>query len=50
MDHDLPWFRFAPAAPFWRNNDVSVFQQLTSDKCEFDLIWKQTPLGGSQMS
>ena len=35
---------------FWRNIDVSVFQQLSSDKCELDLIWKLTLWGGSQMS
>ena len=35
---------------FWRNIEVSVFQQLSSDKCEFISIWKQTLLGGSQMS
>ena len=35
---------------FWRNIDVSVFQQLSSDKYEFDSIWKQTLLGRSQMS
>ena len=46
MDHDLPLFWFAHAG---RNINVSVFQQLSSDKCEFDSIWKQTLLGGSQM-
>ena len=30
--------------------DVSVFQQLSSDKREFDSIWKHTLLGGSQIS
>ena len=35
---------------FWRNIDVSVFQQLSSDKSESDSIWKQTLLDGSQMS
>ena len=33
---------------FWHNIDVSVFQQLSSEKCEFDLIWKQTLSGGSR--
>ena len=32
-----------------RNIDVSVFQQLSSDKCEFDSFCKQTLSGGSQM-
>ena len=47
--HDLPCFRFAHAV----HSDVistKVFQQLSSDKCEFDSIWKQTLLGRSQMS
>ena len=35
---------------FWRNIDVSDFQQLSSDKYEFDSIWKQTLYGRSQMS
>ena len=48
-----PWFAIISICScysFWRNIDVSVFQQLSSDKCEFDSIWKQTLLGGSQMS
>ena len=48
-----PWFAIisiCSCCSFWRNIDVSVFQQLSSDKCEFDSIWKQTLLGGSQMS
>ena len=48
-----PWFAMisiCSCCSFWRNIDLSVFQQLLSDKCEFDSIWKQTLLGGSQMS
>ena len=48
-----PWFAMisiCSCCSFWRNIDVSVFQQLSSNKCEFDSIWKQTLLGGSQMS
>ena len=48
-----PWFTMisiCSCCSFWRNIDVSVFQQLSSDKCEFDSIWKQTLSGGSQMS
>ena len=44
MDHDLPWFRFAHAEhSFWRNTDLCVFQQLSSDKCKFDPICQHTP-------
>ena len=48
-----PWFdmlSICSCCSFWRNIDVSVFQQLSSDKCEFDSIWKQTLFGGSQIS
>ena len=48
-----PWFAMisiSSCCSFYRYIDVSVFQQLSSDKCEFDSIWKQTLLGGSQMS
>ena len=48
-----PWFAMisiCSCCSFWRNIDVSFFQQLSSDKSEFDSIWKQTLLGGSQMS
>ena len=48
-----PWFAMisiCSCCSFLRNIDVSVFQQLSSDKCEFNSIWKQTLLGGSQMS
>ena len=48
-----PWFAMisiCSCCSFWRNIDVSVFQQLSSGKREFDSIWKQTLLGGSQMS
>ena len=48
-----PWFAMiliCSCCLFRRNIDVSVFQQLSSDKCEFDSIWKQTLLCGSQMS
>ena len=47
-----PWFAMiliCSCCSFWRNIDVSVFQQLSSVKCEFDSIWKQTLLGGNQM-
>ena len=40
-----PWFAMiliCSCCSFWRNIDVSVFQQFSSDKCEFDSIWKQT--------
>ena len=43
--HYGPWFAMlsnCSCCSFWRNIDVSVFQQLSSDKCEFDSIWKQT--------
>ena len=49
---DGPWFAIisiCSCCSFWRNIDVSVFQQFSSDKCEFDSIWKQTLSGGSQM-
>ena len=48
-----PWFAmvsFCSCCSFWRNIDESDFQQLSCDKFEFDSIWKQTLLGGSQMS
>ena len=48
-----PWFAmisFCSCCSFWHNIDVSVFQQLSSYTFEFDLIWKQTLLDGSQMS
>ena len=48
-----PWFAMisiCSCCSFWRNIDVSVFQQLSSDKCKFDSIWKQTLLCGSRMS
>ena len=48
-----PWFALisiCSCSSFWRNIDESVFQQLLSDKFEFDWIWKQTLLGVSQMS
>ena len=51
--HNGPWFAMIlirSCYSFWRNTDVSVFQQLLYDKCEFDSIWKQILLGGSQMS
>ena len=53
LSQNGPWFAIISICSwcsFWRNIDVSVFQQLLSDKCEFDLIWKQTLLGGSQIS
>ena len=48
-----PWFAMisiCSCCSFWRNIDVSDFQQLSSDKFELDSIWKQTLLGASQMS
>ena len=41
--HNGPWFvviLICSCRLFWRNTDVSVFQQLLSDKCEFNSIWK----------
>ena len=45
-----PCFAMISICSFSRNIDVSVFQQLSSGKYEFDSIWKQTLLGGSKMS
>ena len=48
-----PWFAiisFCSCCSFWRYIDVSDFQRLSFDKCEFDSIWKQPLLGGGQMS
>ena len=39
-----PWFAMVSirsCCSFWRNIDVSVFQQLLSDKREFDSNWRQ---------
>ena len=48
-----PWFAIisiCSCCSFWRNIDVSVFQQLSADKSEIESIWKQTLLGANQMS
>ena len=37
--HNGPWFAMiliCSCCSFWRNTEVSVFQQLSSDKCEFN--------------
>ena len=49
LTHHGPWFAILSIlsrCSFWRNTD----QQLSSDKCEFNWIWKQTLWAASHMS
>ena len=42
--HNGPWFAIistCSCCSFWRNTDVSLFQQLSPDKCKFNLIWNK---------
>ena len=51
--HNGQWFAMisiCSCCSFWRNTDISVFHQLSSDKCKFDSMWKHTLWDGSQMS